>query len=466
MTTVGRPRGASDDSSVSIYTKGALDTVLPLCSSVLDGAKVRPITDADRDRINRAAAAMADEALRVLAAAYRAAAHEKIVIGELEHDLTFVGLVGMIDPPRLEVRDSIARCIRAGIRPVMITGDHQNTAFAIARELGISTDRDQVTSGVELDEMSDEQLEGAVESLRVFARVSPEHKVRIVTALKARGNLVSMTGDGVNDAPSLKAADIGVAMGITGTDVAKGASDMVLTDDNFGTIVSAIGAGRSIYANIRKAITFLLSCNMGEIVAIFTAILVGWKAPLLPMHILWVNLITDSLPALGLGMEKGDTGALTRPPRDPNEGIFAGGVGISVALNGLLIGIVTLVAYRLGILLYPDSLRHARTMAFVVLAVSQLFHAFDVKDSRRSVFTASLFANQWLWVALGVGALLQWIVISVPGLATLFSVYPLSAGDWGIALALSFSPVLMNEIAKGARYLFGRRRSAAGAPSA
>ena len=450
MTTVGRAAHGA-----TIYTKGALDSILPLCTTILDGETTRPITESDREQINRAAATMADDALRVLAAATRQTAQEKIVIGDLEQDLTFVGLVGMIDPPRLEVRDSIESCKRAGITPVMITGDHQNTAFAIARELGIAADRDQVTSGVELDEMSDEELARRVESLRVFARVSPEHKVRIVTALKERGNLVSMTGDGVNDAPSLKAADIGVAMGITGTDVAKGASDMVLTDDNFRTIVSAIAAGRSIYANIRKAITFLLSCNMGEIIAIFAAILVGWKSPLLPIHILWVNLITDSLPALGLGMEKADPNALRRPPRDPGEGILARGVGFSVAFNGLVIGAATLVAFRLGLSLYPDSLQHARTMAFVVLALSQLFHAFDVRDSRRSALV-SLFANKWLWLALGVGAFLQWIVITVPGLAAVFSVYSLSAADWGIATGLAFSPVALNEVVKGIRALVRR----------
>jgi Ca2+-transporting ATPase len=447
MTTVGQ----AEDEDPTVYTKGALDTVLPLCTMVLDGAETRQITEEDRDRIRRAAAEMANDAMRVLAAATRPVTTEHIVIDDLERDLVFVGLVGMIDPPRLEVRDSIAHCARAGIRPVMITGDHQNTAFAIARELGIADDRAQVISGVELDGISEEELGSRVETLRVFARVSPEHKVRIVSALKSCGHLVSMTGDGVNDAPSLKAADIGVAMGITGTDVAKGASDMVLTDDNFQTIVSAIAAGRSIYANIKKAITFLLSCNAGEIVAIFAAILVGWKAPLLPIHILWVNLITDSLPALGLGMERADPDALQRPPRNPDEGIFAGGTGLNVLLNGLLIGAVTLGAYRIGMALYPDSLIHARTMAFVVLAVSQLFHAFDVRDPKRSVLSVGVFSNKMLLIALGVGVFLQWVVISVPSLATVFNVFPLTAADWGVCIGLAIAPVFLNEIAKGTR---------------
>ncbi|MEE8441480.1 MAG: cation-translocating P-type ATPase, partial [Spirochaetia bacterium] len=450
MSTVGRSGTGSEtaDAVARVYTKGALDSILPLCTSVATGSATRAITDEDRRRIAEASAAMSDEALRVLAAATRVISAEGIVIDDLEKELTFVGLVGMMDPPRLEVRDSIAQCRRAGITPVMITGDHQNTAFAIAKELGIAAEKSQAISGSEIDLLTDEELELSAEHLRVFARVSPEHKVRIVRAFKNRGHIVSMTGDGVNDAPSLKAADIGVAMGITGTDVAKGASDIVLTDDNFKTIVSAVAAGRNIYANIKKAITFLLSCNAGEIIAIFTAILVGWRSPLLPIHILWINLITDSLPALGLGMDPGDPSVLDRPPRPPRESLFAGGTGLSVLLTGPLIGAITLVAYRLGLHLSGDSLVYARTMAFVALALSQLFHAFDVRDNRRSIFSLGLFTNKWLWLALGAGALLQWIVVSVPGLAGVFRVVPLSGRDWGIVLGLSFAPVVLNELVK------------------
>jgi Ca2+-transporting ATPase len=377
--------------------------------------------------------------MRVLAAARREIdvperGADTIDTERLEEELTFLGLVGMIDPPRLEVRDSIRACRQAGITPVMITGDHQNTALAIARELGIASARSQTISGTELDELDDAELARRTDELRVFARVSPEHKVRIV--------------HGVNDAPSLQSADIGVAMGITGTDVAKGASDMILTDDNFQTIVSAIEAGRNIYANIKKAITFLLSCNAGEIVAIFTAILVGWRSPLLPVHILWVNLITDSLPALALGMDRGDPDALRKPPRDPQESIFAGGTGFSVILNGIVIGAITLVAFRLGEVMYEDSLEHARTMAFVVLAMSQLFHAFDVRDTRRSIWSMGLFTNKWLWLALAVGAALQWLVVTVPLFASLFEVFPLLPLDWLIAVGLALVPVVVNETVK------------------
>ncbi len=443
MSTVGRRDGRN-----RVYTKGALDSVLPLCTRIAEGGDVREITDDDRDRVQRAASAMSDEALRVLAMATREISAEQIDVNSLEEDLTFLGIVGMIDPPRLEVKDSIALCRKAGITPVMITGDHVNTAFAIARELDIANSRSQTISGSDLDELDDAELASHVDALRVFARVSPEHKVRIVAALQSRGNLVSMTGDGVNDAPSLKRADIGVAMGITGTDVAKGASDMVLTDDNFATIVRAIEAGRDIYANIKKAITFLLSCNAGEIVAIFTAILIGWRSPLLPVHILWVNLITDSLPALALGMDSGDPDALLKPPRDPKESLFAGGTGFSVLLNGLVIGAITLVAFRVGSAMYADSLEHARTMAFIVLAMSQLFHAFDVRDNSRSIFQMGLFTNKWLWLALVVGAALQWLVVSVPVFAGLFEVFPLLPVDWAIAVGLALVPVLVNETVK------------------
>ncbi len=434
-----------------VHTKGALDSLLPLCSLIGTESGVREITEGDRARITSAAAELSDDALRVLAVARRSIGRDQLDPDVFERDLTFLGIVGMMDPPRMEVKDSIRLCRLAGITPVMITGDHQNTAFAIARQLEIASARSQTINGTELDEIDDVKLATRVSELRVFARVSPEHKVRIVKAFQANGHLVSMTGDGVNDAPSLQAADIGVAMGRSGTDVAKGASDIVLTDDNFQTIVRAVEAGRNIYANIKKAITFLLSCNAGEIVAIFTAILIGWRSPLLPIHILWVNLITDSLPALGLGMDAGDPHALKKPPRDPRESIFAGGTGFNVVLNGIVIGAITLVAFRVGNSLYSESLEHARTMAFVVLAMSQLFHAFDVRHDTQSIFQVGLFTNKWLWLALAVGTALQVTIISVPTLASLFQVHQLLPSDWAIAIGLALIPVVMNETVKVVR---------------
>ena len=297
---------------------------------------------------------MSDDALRVLGAAYKILPTSHVEIDSLENDLILIGLVGMIDPPRLEVKDSISLCMKSGIKTVMITGDHKNTAFAIAKELDITKDPSAVISGTELDKMSDEELNSKIDNIRVFARVSPEHKVKIVKALKAKGNIVSMTGDGVNDAPSLKMADIGVAMGITGTDVAKGAADMILIDDNFSTIVAAIEEGRNIFTNIKKTIIFLLSCNIGEIIALFLAILLGWATPLRPIHILWVNLITDTLPALALGVDPGDPDVMKYKPRNPKDSLFKG-EALNLLLNGLLIGILTLTAFIVGVKYYSGS---------------------------------------------------------------------------------------------------------------
>jgi Ca2+-transporting ATPase len=442
---------AQSGNRYTVYTKGALDSVLPRCTRIRTQEGEREITDEDREYLSEQSRQMSAQALRVLAAAYRTIDSPEEPEEGFETDLTFLGAVGMIDPPRSEVVESIRACRSAGVTPVMITGDHVTTALAIARELTLATDESETLSGAQIDGLTDEQLSESCRTVRVFGRVSPEHKVRIVNAFQAQGYLVSMTGDGVNDAPSLKAADIGVAMGITGTDVAKGASDMILTDDNFSTIVSAIAAGRNIYDNIKRSVTFLLSCNAGEIVAIFTAILVGWETPLLPVHILWVNLITDSLPAIGLGMTRPDPDVLSRPPRDKTEGVLNKGTRTAVLWNGLVIGIITLVAFRLGYRIYPDSLLHARTLAFVVLALSQLFHAFDLIDVRQSLFGKIAFSNRWLWLALGVGVLIQIIVVTVPPLASLFEVFPLTLSDWGFATAIAFVPVVLNEIVKGVR---------------
>jgi Ca2+-transporting ATPase len=431
-----------------VMTKGALEQLLARCSSCLQRGQEIPLDDAKKDELSRSAGLMADDALRVLAAAYRMSDTIPDSAAVVEENLCFVGFVGMMDPPRLEVKDSIARCRESGIQTVMITGDHRTTALAIARALDIADSQSQVVSGEELDDLSDRELKQRAAAYRVYARVSPEHKMRIVKALRSRGNVVSMTGDGVNDAPSLQAADIGVAMGITGTDVAKGASDMVLTDDNYNTIVAAIEEGRNIYNNIRKSVLFLLSCNAGEIAAIFFAILFGWPTPLIPIHILWVNLITDTLPALSLGMDPGDPDVLDNPPRPPRESIFSGGGAARVIMGGLLIGALTLVAFRLGLRQHGGSLVHARTLAFAVLSLTQLFHAFNMRHVRKSLFGLGLFSNPFLIGALLLGAALQIGVITVAPLANLFRVVPLSVSDWLVVAVLSVIPIVCNEIVK------------------
>lgn len=331
-----------------VHTKGAIDNIINIASTALVDGKVVPLTESMKEKFLQVAEEMSNDALRVLGAAYKDTA-DIIDPDEMEEDLTLIGLVGMIDPPRLEVKESIRVAKLAGITPIMITGDHRNTAVAIAKELGIADNLEQSLLGAEIDEMSDEEFAQRINDYRVFARVSPEHKVKIVRAFKSHGNIVSMTGDGVNDAPSLKYADIGVAMGITGTDVSKGASDMILTDDNFTTIVRAIEEGRNIYNNIKKAVIFLLSCNLGEVITVFASILFFWPVPLLPTQILWINLITDSLPAIALGVDPGDKDVMKKPPRDPNESFFAEGAGSRAIIGGTLIGILTLLAFYFGL---------------------------------------------------------------------------------------------------------------------
>jgi len=446
MTTVHK----QDDKFIAM-TKGALDSLLKISTSAYLNGETVPLTEELRNKIMEASNTMSDGALRVLGAAYKSLDAIPSKGDSVEENLTFIGLVGMIDPPRLEVKDSIALCKKAGIKTVMITGDHKNTAFAIAKELGISKSIEEVISGVELDKLTQDQLNDKIQGLSVFARVSPEHKVTIVKGIRSKGNIVSMTGDGVNDAPSLKAADIGVAMGITGTDVAKGAADIVLTDDNFSTIVSAIKEGRNIYNNIKKSIIFLLSCNLGEVIALFLAILLGWATPLRPIHILWVNLVTDTLPALSLGVDSGDPTVMDKKPRDPKATLFAEGAGVRLILNGALIGILTLAAFAIGNRIYPDSLMHAQTMAFVVLSISQLFHSLNMRHPDKSIFQLGLFTNSKLIYSILLGILLQVIVITIPALASVFKVYPLTLSDWAFVLALSVMPLVINEIAKAIR---------------
>ena len=443
MTTVNKHEGG-----LKVFTKGAIDSILKISNKALLGEEIVALNDEVRKSILKAADEMSDEALRVLACAYKEIDSSNVSIDSLETNLIYVGMMGMIDPPRLEVRDSIKLCKSAGITPIMITGDYRNTAFAIAKELGIAENIDETISGDEIDKFTEETFNENIKDYKVFARVSPEHKVKIVKAFKSHGNIVSMTGDGVNDAPSLKTADIGVAMGITGTDVAKGAADMILTDDNFTTIVSAVEEGRNIYNNIRKSIIFLLSCNFGEIVTLFVAILLNWDTPLLPIHILWVNLITDSFPALSLGVDPGDKGVMNDPPRNPKESLFSGRFGVLLAINGAIMGALTLVAFRVGEYLYPDSLMHAQTMAFVVLAVSQLFYALSVRNPKKTLFEIGPLTNKYLLGAICLGILLQLAIISIPPIAEIFKVFTLTSRDWGFVILLSLIPFILNELIK------------------
>lgn len=445
------------DAAYRINIKGAMDRLLPLCTHVLDNGEEVAITEAHKAAFIEASTAMGEKALRVLAAAYKNV--DKVIDPkEMETNLVFVGIVGMMDPPREEVKDSIAEAKKAGITAVMITGDHPNTAFAIAKQLDMASERAQAISGSEINQMSDEVFNKEVLNYRVFARVSPEHKVRIVKALQSHGNIVSMTGDGVNDAPALKVADIGVAMGITGTDVSKGASDMILADDNFTTIVHAIEEGRNIYKNIKKSVIFLLSCNLGEVITILVAIIFAWPLPLLATQILWINLITDSFPAIALGVDTPDKEVMNEKPRDPTESFFAGGAGFRVMLGGILIGTLALVAfyiglseegYHLGQKNIPESaLTHARTMTFLVLAGSQLFYSLALRHESKSIFQLGLFSNPYLVAAVVFGFALQLIIISVPLLADAFKVQPLEMLDWLIVLGLSLIPFVLKELSK------------------
>ena len=444
MTTVN----LVDDKKARVFTKGALDSILSICNKISVNGKLLDFSKEYKAKVLENSNIMSDKALRVLAFAYKDISKENIVLDSLEKDLVFIGMVGMIDPPRLEVKDSIKLCKSAGITPVMITGDHKNTAFAIANELGIAEDISQAITGHEIDKFKEEEFNEKIINYRVFARVSPEHKVKIVKAFKSHGNIVSMTGDGVNDAPSLKAADIGVAMGITGTDVSKGASDMILTDDNFSTIVYAVEEGRKIYLNIKKSIVFLLSCNLGEILTLFTAILLNWNSPLQPIHILWVNLITDSFPALALGVDKTKEDVMNNPPRNPKESIFIKSDKIQLIINGVLIGGITLFAFKLGERLYADSLIHAQTMAFVVLSVSQLFLSLSLRSNIKSAFSLGIFSNKYLVYSILLGIFLQVIIISISFIANIFKVTPLLLYDWIVVILVSLIPFAINEILK------------------
>ena len=445
-----------------VMVKGAPDVLLARCSYILDRAPV-PLSPAMARRVDAANTAMAEKALRVLGCAYKdldVLPPGELTSDRLETGLTFVGLVGMIDPPRQEAKPAVAQCYRAGIRPVMITGDHKLTAVAIARQLDIFRPGDLAITGEDLDFMSQELLEQDVERFSVYARVSPEHKMRIVQAWQKRGMVVAMTGDGVNDAPALKAADIGCAMGIAGTDVAKGAADMILTDDNFATIVHAVEQGRGIYSNIKKAIHYLLSCNIGEILTLFLATLFNFQQdPLVPVQLLWLNLVTDSLPALALGMEPVESSVMAEKPRSAREPLFSRSFSLRLAWQGAMVGLLTLAAYWLGEYVLSDPGRAdatANTMAFATLTFSQLFHAFDVRSEDQSLFRLGVLSNPAMNKAFLVGMVLQLSVLVFPPLMELFQVCPLSPLEWGCVLGLAILPVLVCEGEKAVRRARGR----------
>lgn len=446
------------------YTKGAPDVVLSRCTSALIDGKQVPMTDEIKNSILAENKAMADEALRVLCVAMRV--HSSMPESEeadfLEKDLCYIGLAGMIDPVRPEVVDAIVEAKQAGIRPIMITGDHKDTAVAIAKQLGIAQDASVAITGAELNELSDEELNLQIEKYSVYARVQPEHKVRIVNAWRNKGMVTAMTGDGVNDAPSIKSADIGVGMGITGTDVTKNVADMVLADDNFATIVSAVEEGRRIYDNIRKSIQFLLSSNLSEVLTIFIATLLGFTI-LEPVHLLWINLITDCFPALALGMEDGEGNIMKRAPRNSKDGIFAGGMGIDVAWQGVMVTVVTLAAYFCGMLMAkPEGYasfaaliaetdvfvhQNGMTMAFLTLSMSEIFHSFNMRSRRESIFRMKN-QNKFLLGAMVLSLLLSTIVIYVPFLADAFDFAPISAAEYAVAMALALSVIPIVEIIK------------------
>ncbi len=437
------------------YTKGAPDEVLKRCAFYLDQDEVKPMTRQKMDEILRANKDMADRALRVLAAAKREWTEKPAENTPefLEQDLIYIGLTGMIDPVRPEVKAAIEECRSAGIRPVMITGDHKDTAVAIAKELGIIEDASQAITGAELDAISDEEIAEAVKRYSVYARVQPEHKVRIVTAWKANGAITAMTGDGVNDAPSIKAADIGVGMGITGTDVTKNVADMVLADDNFATIVTAVGEGRRIYNNIRKAIQFLLASNMSEVLGVFCSTLMGFTL-LNPVHLLFINLVTDCFPALALGMEEAEPDTMNKPPRSSKDGIFSGGLGFDIAYQGILVTVITIASYIIGHCFEVGHFEMPRgisndgmTMAFLTMSMCEIFHAFNMRSQRKSIFTLHTH-NLVLWGAMLGSLVLTTAVLEIPFLANAFGFTPISWTEYGVALLLAILVIPIVEIVK------------------
>jgi len=459
------------DGSRSLDTKGATEAVLPRCAAERVRGRTVPLTDERRREILAVAEALAHRALRVLSLACRDMAADESLGADadrLERNLVHVGLVGMIDPPRDEAQRAVARCRTAGIRPVMITGDHPATALAIGRELGMTEDDGRAVTGADLDSLSDERLAAEVASIAVYARVSAEHKLRVVNAWRQAGQVVAMTGDGVNDAPAVKAADIGIAMGIAGTDVTKEASDMVLTDDNFASIVAAVEEGRGIYDNIQKFIHYLLSCNAGEVMVMFVAALAGWPAPLEAIHILWLNLVTDGLPALALGLEPPEDDIMDRPPRPPHDPVITWGRGALLLAHGGLVAIAVLTAFWLTWRGAEDerAIGHAQTVTFCTAAFAQLLFAIGCRSDRVTAFRLGFLANPALLAAITVSALLQVAVVTLPFARPVFEVGTDVRHEWMIVLGLSLLPLTVIEVAKcvrgGARLSLPRRPWSAG----
>ena len=425
------------------YMKGAPERVLERCNSVLENGKVKPLTAQKKKQIYSYIESMSNRALRCIAAAYK---EENVVKNDsVECNLIFLGVAGSMDPPRIEVKDAVLKCKMAGVKPVMITGDHKNTALAIAKSINICNTDDQAITGDELEKMSDDELVKRVEKLRVFARVSPNHKLRIVKAFKKNNNIVAMTGDGVNDAPAIKEADIGVAMGISGTDVTKEAASMVLMDDNFATIVSAVEEGRTIYDNIRKFIRYLLSCNLGEVLTMFLASLFYLPNPLTPIQILLVNLATDGLPAIALGVDPADKDIMRQTPREKNEGIFARGLWEKIVVRGCLIGICTLLSFMVG-RYYGMNLATCRTIALCTLVMSQLLHVFECRSERYSIFEISIFTNPYLIGAVAVSITMICCILYIPFLSRIFNTVALNLGQWLLVIFFSGIIFLINSV--------------------
>lgn len=425
-----------------VFTKGAPDELLKKCSNIYGSRGVTALTHELKSKVLRTNDAMAGEALRVIAVAYKKLNSRVYKKDELESDLIFTGLIGMLDPPRKEAAEAVLKCRLAGIKPVMITGDHKLTAVAIAKELDIYREGEKVLTGIELDNMDESKLEKLAGDVSVYARVSPKHKLMIVRALKKLGHIVAMTGDGVNDAPAVKEADIGVAMGLTGTDVTKEASSMVLLDDNFATIIAAIEEGRVIYNNIRKFIRYMLACNIGEVLTMFLGMLAGLPIPLLPIQILWVNLVTDGLPAVALGFDPPEKDVMKRPPREPNESIFSHGLAGIILFRGVLIGMTTLAVF-MTVLYYKGDVGEARTGTFVTLVLTQLIHVFECKSETKNIFQMPLFNNIYMVFAVLLSLVMILGVVYIPSLQTIFKTVPLGLDSWLVTGGLSFLvPVL------------------------